>query len=470
MNKPIEVSGSLRNRLAITLIGSVALLTILLYIVVRDYAAQIAQQSQDNILRASVTSMLDTASLRDGKIVMDIPYASFSMLGTYSDDRIFYAIYENDKLLSGYDDLPLPGQVGPERVDPEQVDLEQLDNAAALYQTINYLDVPVRQVSLSRTLVGAGVKTRVTVSIAQTQYNLAGTLSRISYNAALYGAGFFSLAVLLSVWVSSYTINPLKKLANSVARRGPQDLSPVSKVVPSEMAPLVASLNHLMARLERSFSQSEEFIAEAAHRVRTPLSTVRSHAETTLQRVDKEDNRQALRSMIRAIDESSRAATQLLDHAMIAFRANQLELSTIDLKDLTTDIAMRLNPIADMKDVELRVQGDSNVQVSGDPILIQNAVRNVIDNALKYSPSESNVEITVRATPTPNITFRDCGTGFPPDEINELPKRFTRGTNAAGTIGSGLGLAIAQDVAIAHGGKLSISNSDTGGACVTLSF
>jgi len=128
MNKPIEVSGSLRNRLAITLIGSVALLTILLYIVVRDYAAQIAQQSQDNILRASVTSMLDTASLRDGKIVMDIPYASFSMLGTYSDDRIFYAIYENDKLLSGYDDLPLPGQVGPERVDPEQVDPEQRPN------------------------------------------------------------------------------------------------------------------------------------------------------------------------------------------------------------------------------------------------------------------------------------------------------------------------------------------------------
>ena len=455
MNRPVEVSGSLRNRLAITLIGSVALLTILLYIVVRDYAAQIAQQSQDNILRASVTSMLDTASIRDGEIVMDIPYASFSMLGTDSDDRIFYAIYENDKLISGYDDLPLH---------------EHADNATTVFQTSNYRDVSVRQVSLSRTLVGAGLRTRVTASIAQTQYSLTGTLSRISYNAAIYGAGFFSLAVLLSVWVSSYTISPLKKLADSVARRGPQDLSPVSKVVPSEMVPLVASLNHLMARLEKSFSQSEEFIAEAAHRVRTPLSTVRSHAETTLQRVDKEENRQALRSMIRAIDESSRAATQLLDHAMITFRVNQLELHAIDLKEMTTDIVMRLSPIADMKDVELNVQGESNVIISGDPILIQNAVRNVIDNALKYSHSESHVDITVSAEPVPNIKFRDCGVGFLPDEINELPKRFTRGRNAAGTIGSGLGLAIAKDVALAHGGELTMSNNDTGGACVTLSF
>ena len=77
-----------------------------------------------------------------------------------------------------------------------------------------------------------------------------------------------------------------------------------------------------MGRLDHSLSQSEDFIAEAAHRIRTPLATVRSYAEATLQRVDTIENRQAMRSMIRAIDESSRAASQLLDHAMITFRAD----------------------------------------------------------------------------------------------------------------------------------------------------
>jgi len=156
------------------------------------------------------------------------------------------------------------------------------------------MGVPVRQVTARRVMAGSSIRTSITVTIAQTQDNLAGTLSRISRNAALLGAGFFSIAVLLSIWSTTTTLSPLKRLADSITRRGPQDLSPVAKPVPSEMVPLVSSLNNLMARLDKSLNQSEEFITEAAHRVKTPLATVRSHAELTLQRVDKDENRQAV--------------------------------------------------------------------------------------------------------------------------------------------------------------------------------
>ncbi|MFK7857734.1 MAG: sensor histidine kinase N-terminal domain-containing protein [Granulosicoccus sp.] len=451
----IQVSGSLGNRLAVTLIGGVAVLTLLVYFVVRDYATQIAQQSQDSILRASVTSMLDTAIIRNGIVEMDIPYASFSMLSTGTDDRVFYAIFQDDTLLSGYEGMALH-------------DIKF--DSGEVFISAHYNDVPVRQIIASRTLIGAGMRTQITATIAQTQDSLSGILSRISRNAAVYGAGFFSVAVLLSVWVTSSTIKPLKRLAGSVARRGPQDLSPVAQPVPLEMVPLVSSFNHLMTRLERSFSQSEEFIAEAAHRVRTPLSTVRSYAETTLQRVDKEENRQAVRSMIRAIDESSRAATQLLDHAMITFRANQLEYHKIDLTEIVREIVQRLKPLAEMKDVELQLDTEPCVMVSGDPILIQNAVRNIIDNALKYSPIESTISITVTSSPSPGIEVRDEGSGFPLDEIEKLTHRFARGSNSSGTIGSGLGLTIAQDVAVAHEGNLCISNGKQGGACVIFSL
>ena len=368
MSKSEFVSGSLRYRLAVTLIGVVAVLTLLFYFVLRAYAAQIALQSQDNILSASVTAILDAAVIRDGVVKVDIPYAAFSMLNTETDDRVFYAIYQNSDLLSGYADLPLP---------------QRESRMSSTYESGLYLGVAIRQITASRVLVGADTRTRITATVAQTQDSLSGILQRIARNAALYGVGFFSLAVVLAIWATSSTIAPLKRLAESVARRGPQDLSPIVKPVPTEMLPLVSSLNSLMTRLDKSFSQSEDFIAEAAHRVRTPLATVRSHAEVTLQRVDKEENRQALRSMIRAIDESSRAAGQLLDHAMITFRANQLEYQPIDLVALAREFVQQLTPLGDMKDVELRLETDASVMVSGDAILIQNAVRNLMDNAFE---------------------------------------------------------------------------------------
>ncbi|MBX2884367.1 MAG: sensor histidine kinase [Granulosicoccus sp.] len=455
MSNEVRVAGSLRKRFVFTLIAGVALLTILLYFVVRNYATQIAQQGQDSILNASVTAILDAVSVRDGKVETDIPYHAFSMLSTATDDRVFYAIAQDNKVLSGYETLTIPRLT--------------LDTPSKIEST-TFLGVPVRQVSASRQFSGTIPRITVTATIAQTQDNLTDTLNQISRNAAILGIGFFSLAVALSLWATSTTIAPLQRLADSVGRRGPQDLSPVVKPVPSELQPLVSSLNRLMARLDQSFKQSEDFIAEAAHRVRTPIATVRSHAETTLQRVDKEDNRQALRSMIRAIDETSRAATQMLDHAMITSRANHLEYQEVDLGELVTEIQLRMTPIAEMKEVELRLHADNGATIPGDPILIQNAVRNIIDNALKYSPDESVIDISVIAKPTARVIVSDEGPGFLLEEIDSLTGRFTRGKNAIDTTGSGLGLTIASDVAEAHNGALTMSNNSDGGACVSLSF
>ncbi len=449
MTHSLPVSGSLRNRLVVILIGGAAILAFLLFFAVRNYATQVAQQGQDNILGASVASILDAATIRDGEVEIDIPYASFSMLSTPFDDRVFYAIYQDDTFLSGYPELAVADR-------------------ADRFQTVTFRGEAVRMITAERILIGIDQRTRIRVALAQTQDALSGTLEQISRNAAILGGGFFALAALLSYWATSTTIGQLQRLTDSVTKRGPQDLSPFKKPVPAEMAPLVTSLNSLMGRLDQSLSQSEDFIAEAAHRVRTPLATVRSYAEATLQRVDKKENRQAMRSMVRAIDESSRAAGQLLDHAMITFRADHLEREEIDLVDLVHDLVLRLTPIAEMKDLELRLQSDAPVAYAGDPILIQNAVRNLIDNALKYAPNESAVDIVVTAAPNVQIKVCDSGPGFPSEEVDTLTTRFKRGRNAEGTIGSGLGLTIAIDVAKAHGGDLVLSNRKEGGACAAL--
>ena len=455
MTSELKVSGSLQNRLMLTLISGAAVLGIILFFIVRGYAAQIAQNGQDDILEASLSSILDAVVIQDGSVEVDFPYASLSMLDTELDDRVFYSIYNDDILISGYEDLPLP---------------EKINAEISTFNTIKYKDTNARIASAKRILIGEKERITISVSIAQTQDALSRTLNRISKNVALFGSGFFILVTLLSYWATATTISPLMRLASSVTKRGPQDLSPFEKKVPSEMYPLVTSLNKLMTRLDLSLKQSEDFIAEAAHRVRTPLATVRSHADATLQRVSKKENRDALRSMVRAIDEASRAASQLLDHAMITFRSDNLQKEPINLNDLVQNLIDNLTPIAEMKDIELKFKQEDKIELFGDFILIQNAIRNLIDNALKYSPYEGIITVSIGTSPISFLEIHDQGPGFPPKDLDNLTVRFARGQNSNGIVGSGLGLTIAKDVANAHGAKLKLSNHEKGGACVTLSF
>ena len=455
MTSDVVVSGSLRNRLALILTGGAALLAIVLFIVVRVLTAQVAQQGQDNILKASMSSVLDTAAIRDGRVTLDFPYSSLSMLNTEADDRVFYAIYEDNTLLSGYDWLTSPRDVAPE---------------STIFENTTLKGEVLRVASGARTLIGSNGPRNVFVSVAQTQDALSNTLNAISRNVAFLGLVFFAMSSALAIWAASTTSWQMRRLTSAVTRRGPQDLSPFAKPVPSEMAPLVGSLNTFMLRLNHTLTQSEDFIAEAAHRIRTPLATVRSHAEATLQRVDRDENRTSLQAMVRAIDESSRAAGQLLDHAMVTFRAGNLEMVQVDLADLLHELVQSMTPVAEMKDITMTMELERPAMLQGDAILLQNALRNLIDNALKYAPAETRVIIKASNSPTLSVSIYDNGPGFAVDEIETLSGRFVRGKDMGNTIGSGLGLTIAQEVVVAHNGSMALTNRKGGGACVTLSF
>ena len=226
-----------------------------------------------------------------------------------------------------------------------------------------------------------------------------------------------------------------------------------------------------MTRLQKSLSRSEDFIAEAAHRVRTPMAIVRTQAEVTLRRVEKEENRQAVREMIRAVDESSRTAGQLLDHAMVSFRTDDLARETIQLDDLIVDTVNRLHPISELRDVEIKTHKLTRTKIQGDPILVQNAIQNVLDNAVKYTCADTKITVMLdQSDGYAQIRVQDEGRGFDDSEIDQLLKRFERGKNADGIVGSGLGLTIVDDIMRAHGGRIILMNNAGEGACVTLSF
>ena len=449
INFPFQ--SSIRRRLVFLLLLGSATLAFLLYFVVQSVARQAAQESQDNILAASAVSILDGVRLVDGRIDVDMPYSSLSMLDSVTDERVFYAIYLDGNLLTGY---------------PELIELQINSPMVPVFSSGILFDVDVRIVTVRRQIG----KNEVVVSVAQTlngQIKVLRNISRISLGV---GFGFFLLSAILAFLIAESTIRPLNRLALSVSRRGPDELRPVSAPVPSEMLPLVKSLNNFMTRLKLSLQRSEEFIAEAAHRVRTPLAVVRTRTEILLREAKTKKSKAELLEVLNAIDDSSRTAGQLLDHAMVSFRLDNLSEDELEVKFLIKDAIDRISPLYDLKGIQIKNNSIQNCKVMGDPILLQNALHNVLDNALKYCSENDTVTVKIKDfSQNCIIEIVDSGEGFPRNSIL-LTNRFTRGENTKGIVGSGLGLTIAKDVVEAHGGNITISNTEEGGACVTFTL
>jgi len=450
---------SIRRRLVIQLSVMAALLSIVFFVAVRSVAEQAAADTQDNILAASATSIADALYSERGQVKVELPYSALSMLGTISEDRVFYRIVADGNTVTGYDDLFIPNVADGLR--------------HAQFVTDQYRGEQVRVVSLSRAVSTGDRAADVRIIIAQTRRGLAAISSQITSTAMAVAIGFFLMATALSLLAAQSAVAPLKKLAQSVTRRGPKDLRPVVTKTPGELVPLVDALNNFMMRLRASLTRSEDFIAEAAHRVRTPLATVRTQAEVVHRQMEKPVNRKALREMIRAVDESSRSAGQLLDHAMVTFRTDQLEDDEVDLRRVADETCDRLLPTAELKDIEVvRYLPAEAATISGDRILLQNAVRNILDNAIKYSPADSTVVVrVVQDATTIKLMVIDQGRGFGNANLKTLVGRFSRGSNVDDIVGSGLGLTIADEVVRAHKGQLLVeANKEGVGACVVLVF
>jgi two-component system sensor histidine kinase TctE len=234
----------------------------------------------------------------------------------------------------------------------------------------------------------------------------------------------------------------------------------------------MGALNGFVARLRAALSQTETFIAEAAHHIRTPLSTVRTEAEIALRQTESEDTRKRLRNIIRGVEESARSASQLLEHAMVLYRSDQLEEVAVDLVEVTKGVVNAYAPTAEMKELALTFRADQDaVDVSGDRLLIECALRNLVDNAVKYSPAETSVSIGLTTQgKMAVVTINDQGRGLSGASAEELTRRFHRGANAADVVGSGLGLTIVAEVSTALGGGFTLAPNPGGGTCATLSL
>lgn len=458
MTPPARSSGSLRRRLVIQLLGVAAVLSALLYITVRAVADQAAEATQDNILGASAATIAEQLRAADEGIAVDIPYSAFAMLGAVSEERVFYRIIAGNLTITGYDDLPMPQRL-PNDLTP-------------VYYTAAYRGTSVRIIALKRTVPVENKPVQVLVMVAQTRLGQEAIAVRVANIAAGLGIGFFVVAGILSLIAAESALRPIRRVVEAVGRRGPSDLRPIQQPAPRELAPLLGALNGFMARLQGALDRTETFIAEAAHHIRTPLATVRTQAEIALRQAENEDSRKTLRAVVRAVEESTRSASQLLDHATVIYRSDHMVDDRLDIAGLTRNVVDAYQPTAELKDIPIELDIETkDAELNGDRVMIESALRNMLDNAIKYSPAEKPVRISVRSAGNyVEIAIQDEGRGLGGASRTTLMQRFSRGVNVDDIVGSGLGLTIVEEVAHAHGGRFDLKQQPEGGTCALFSL
>ena len=239
-----------------------------------------------------------------------------------------------------------------------------------------------------------------------------------------------------------------------------------------ELDRLADTFNQVFVRLQEAVEQMKHFTASISHELRTPLTTLRGEAEVTLLRAGSaEDYRQVLTSQLEEFDKLTRMINALLTLARAEAGEIPLEIRSLDLAALTRSLAEQMEPVAASKQVMLGVEGERNIEVAGDAQWLEHALLNLIDNAIKFTPSGGRVHLSVkREEGQARLDVRDTGAGIPPEALPHIFERFYRAdpSRSKEVDGAGLGLSLARWIIDQHHGTLQVESTLGRGSCFTV--
>lgn len=278
------------------------------------------------------------------------------------------------------------------------------------------------------------------------------------------------LLVLAVWWGVSRSLAPVERVRRQLAQRQADDLSPVSDAqLPDEVQPLVSELNLLFERVQRAFEAQEHFVADAAHELRSPLAALRLQLQGLQRAGDDTARAAAIERLSAGIDRATRLVEQLLTLARQESGSTATE--PVDLRAIAQLALADVAPAAQARSMDVGLLDSEAATVPGNVEALRMLVRNLLDNAIKYTPPGGQVDVQVstdhgRAL----LTVEDSGPGIAPEYRERVMQRFVRET-AEGAPGSGLGLAIVLAIAQRHGAVVALdSSSRLGGLRVTLRF
>ncbi len=298
---------------------------------------------------------------------------------------------------------------------------------------------------------------------------------QLAADAALHAvaplAAVAPLLALVMWWVAARALRPLARVAQAVRERDAESLAPLPEAaLPDELAPLVHALNALLARLGQSLDRQRAFVADAAHELRSPLTALKLQLKLLERAEEPEARAAAVKSLGEGIERTAWLVEQLLALARNEPGAPPLPRTAVDLAEVARNALAATVPLALAKGTELDLQAPLPVPLSGDAASLTVLVRNLVDNAVRYAPGGTRVNVQVALEDgRPTLTVDDAGPGIPPEDRERVFDRFYRRDPSQGD-GSGLGLALVRTVAERHGATVALGESPLGGLRATVSF
>ena len=391
------------------------------------------------------------------------------------DDRTYYQVLgPRGELLAGEAGLAVPAD----------------DLAAAGEQGVRFRDDMIgdEPVRVAYLYTAGWPSNESLVQVAETLDKRSHLATEIIKGVILPQFVILPLAVVLVWFALARGIRPLAELQQRIRRRESTDLSPIAEGdVPDEVAPLVRSINDLLQRLDKTIATQRHFLADAAHQLKTPLAGLRMQAELAAREIDSgRGDPASMKHTLQQIALSSHRAAHVVNQLLAMARAEDTGQAArhqwVDIAAVTRAVVRDFVPRAIEQRIDLGYEGPESsgthaggempagTLLRGEPVLLGEMVRNLVDNALQYTPQGGTV--TARVFPDPEghamvLQVEDTGPGIATNEREAVFRPFYR---ALGTQedGSGLGLAIVQEVALRHGAEVRISDARprTGGASI----
>jgi two-component system sensor histidine kinase TctE len=431
------------------------------------------------VYNVQVLAQLVKLSPDQQRIQFNLPQPASELLRADDADLVYYQVVgPKGELLGGDRDLPQPQD--EEKLGSYDVKIRD-DEMRSLEVRVAYTWVQLTS-EKSTSELGS-----VLVQVAETREKRSVLATEIIKGVMLPQFAILPLAVLL-VWLALVRgIKPLSELEERIRARKSDDLSPLDeKTVPLEVAPLVSSVNDLLRRLKESIGIQKRFLADAAHQLKTPLAGLRMQADLAQRKeAGEEELKQSLQQIGRASVQATHTVNQLLSLAR-AEGAGSIDLQSCDMAALISEVLNDSLPHAMEKGLDLGYDGvDTDkkrrfLTLQGNPTLLKEMIRNLVDNAIHYTPSthERIGVITVRLLVDPYsqalaVQVEDNGPGISAAERERVFEPFYRalGTNVDG---SGLGLSIVREIAKRHGATVTVEMAHPGqtppGACFTIRF
>ncbi|MGI9365936.1 MAG: sensor histidine kinase [Rhizobiaceae bacterium] len=447
---------SLRGRLLLWLLAPLVLIGVLALVDGYRSARLTADEVSDRVLAGSALAIAERVFVNDeGKLEADIPYVALQMLTSSEDDRVFYRIETGDgEFVTGYRKLELPAPIAT------STDQMRFSNG-------EFRGDPIRIATYSGATSSSTKSLGFRVAIAETT-NARNAIARdLLLRSAIRQAALIFTAILVVWFAIKRALRPLDKLESAVARRSPEDLRPIRHRVPSEVDGLVTTINDLVLRFGSAIQALRRFTSNASHQFRTPLALIKTHLEIAGRSNDPRNKAEAIANAKNAVDDAERLMSQMLILARLDATSKQ-ELATQSsnltniARGVCEDFVLQLSNDR-TTNIDLGFHADEDVWVLAEKTLLQEVVRNLVDNAVKHAGPDVQIDVSVYPTADRGLlTVQDNGQGFSGATITEKGSAPLSDRDATSN-GSGIGLTIVNEILNLLSGTIQFSKATPGG-------